>query len=262
MTLDSKIDDLYRLPLSEFTAARNALAKTLTGPDKERVRTLAKPTVVPWAVNQLYWRSRPAYDKLMKSGDKLRAAQLAALDGRGHQDRDLGDAVRTAAESHRAALAEAVRHAIRLAEVDRAKPDADDLSRMLESLSLAASRPDHPGRLTELIRPAGFEALAGISPSAFTAAALAAKPAPSTKPGPTEQERAAAAEAAAAERRREQEQAAKRRAAEADVHAAERALEQARDAEARAKEAYEECGRVREAAKARLTEARKVLERT
>src|SRR5262245_4522723 len=99
MTLESKIDDLYGLPLAEFTAARNALAKTVTGPDKERVRTLAKPTVVPWAVNQLYWRSRPAYDKLMKSGEKLRAAQLAALDGREHEGRDLGEAVKGAAES-------------------------------------------------------------------------------------------------------------------------------------------------------------------
>jgi hypothetical protein len=262
MTLESKIDDLYRLPLAEFTAARNALAKTLTGSDKERVRTLAKPAVVPWAVNQLYWRSRAAYDKLMKSGDTLRAAQLAALDGRARKGQDLGDAVPTAVESHRAALAEAVRHALRLAEVDRAKPDADDLSRMLESLSLAKSRAEHPGRLTELMRPAGFEALAGISPAAFTAAVVAPKAASSAKPEPTAKQRAAAVEAAAAERQREQEQAARKRAAEAEMNAAERALELARAAEARAKDAYEEAVRVRETAKARLTEARKSLERT
>jgi hypothetical protein len=264
MTLESKIDELYRLPLAEFTAARNALAKTLTAPDKERVRTLAKPTVVPWAVNQLYWRSRPAYDKLMKSGDQLRAAQLAALDGRREKGPDPGDAVRNAVESHRAALAEAVRHAIRLAAVDGAKPDADDLSRMLESLSLAPSRPDHPGRLTELIRPAGFEALAGISPAAFTATILAPKPASSAsaKAGATEKDRAAAAEAAAAERKREQEHAARKRAAEAEVNAAERAFEQAQAAERRAKEAYEESERLREAAKVRLTDARKALART
>ncbi len=33
--LDAKIDDLYRLPLSEFTGARNALAKTLKGDERK-----------------------------------------------------------------------------------------------------------------------------------------------------------------------------------------------------------------------------------
>src|SRR5262245_26763803 len=257
MTLESKIDDLYRLPLPEFTAARNALAKTLTGPDKERVRTLAKPTVVPWAVNQLYWRSRAAYEKLMKSGEALRKAQLAALDGRAHKGVD----ARGAADGHRAALAEAVRHTMRLAETDAVKPDPDDLSRMLEAMSLAASHEHHPGRLTELIRPAGFEALAGISPAAFAAAALAPKPAAAAaKRVQSEQERAAAAAAAAEERKREQEYAARKRAAESELKAAERALEQARFAEARAREALDEAERIREAAKARLVEARKILD--
>ena len=80
--LDAKIDDLYRQPLGEFTGARNALAKTLTGDEAKRVKALAKPTVVPWAVNQVYWRARAAYDRLMKSGERLRKAQIAALEGR------------------------------------------------------------------------------------------------------------------------------------------------------------------------------------
>ena len=46
------------------------------------------------------------------------------------------------------------------------------------------------------------------------------------------------------------------------MNAAERAFEQARAAEARARETYEEAGRMRDAAKVRLTEARKALERT
>ncbi|MGH9144527.1 MAG: hypothetical protein ACRD2I_25600, partial [Vicinamibacterales bacterium] len=60
--LDDKIDDLYRLPLAEFTSARNLLAKALTGDDAKRVRTLEKPTVVPWAANQVYWRARSTHD--------------------------------------------------------------------------------------------------------------------------------------------------------------------------------------------------------
>ena len=80
--LDAKIDDLYRLPLGEFTGARNALAKSLSKDDAKLVKALEKPTVVPWAVNQVYWRARSTYDRLMKSGEKLRAAQIAALEGR------------------------------------------------------------------------------------------------------------------------------------------------------------------------------------
>ncbi len=154
--LDEKIDDLYRLPLSAFTGARNALAKTLKGDEATRVRTLEKPTVVPWAVNQLYWRARSTYDRLMKSGDKLRAVQIAALEGR---DAD----VRAAGDLHRRAISEAVAEAQRLAAPAGTKPGADALARTFEALSLATRSPGVPGRLTSMLQPAGFEALAGIT---------------------------------------------------------------------------------------------------
>ena len=97
MSLDAKIDALYRQPLDDFIAERNALAKTLSGADAKRVRALAKPTVVPWAVNQVYWHARPIYDKAIKSGERLRAAQIASLEGRRGAD------VREAGETHRRA---------------------------------------------------------------------------------------------------------------------------------------------------------------
>src|SRR5688572_2072926 len=99
--MSASIDALYQLPLSEFTAARNALAKELSGAEAKEVRGLAKPTVVPWAINQLYWRARATWDRLRKSGERLRDAQIAALKGRG------GD-VRGTTEAHRRALADAV----------------------------------------------------------------------------------------------------------------------------------------------------------
>ena len=37
--LDAKIDDLYQLPLGEFTGARNALAKSLSGDEAKRVHS-------------------------------------------------------------------------------------------------------------------------------------------------------------------------------------------------------------------------------
>jgi hypothetical protein len=156
--LDAKIDDLYRLPLGEFTGARNALAKSLAGAEAKRVKALTKPTVVPWAVNQVYWRARATYDRVMKSGEKLRAAQIAALEGRNADVRAAGDA-------HRRAISEAVAEAERLAAASGANPGTDALARTFESLSLATSAPEAPGRLTEALQPAGFEALLGVSPS-------------------------------------------------------------------------------------------------
>ena len=44
--LDDKIDELYALPLADFTAARNALAKTLKGDEAAAVKRLEKPSVV------------------------------------------------------------------------------------------------------------------------------------------------------------------------------------------------------------------------
>ena len=155
--LDAKIDELYRLPLNEFTGARNALAKSLTADEAKRIKALAKPTVVPWAVNQVYWRARGTYDRLMKSGEKLRAAQIAALEGRAAD-------VRAASDAHRRAVGDAVAEAERLAAPAGAKPGADALARTFESLSLATGEPEPPGRLTDALQPAGFEALTGITP--------------------------------------------------------------------------------------------------
>jgi hypothetical protein len=155
--LDATIDDLYRLPLSDFTGTRNALAKSLTGSDALRVRALVKPTVVPWAVNQVYWRARSTYDRLMQSGEALRVAQIAALEGRAAD-------VRAASDAHRRAVGEAVSAAERLAAPAGAKANADALARTFEALSLATHAPASPGRLTGLLQPAGFEALAGIQP--------------------------------------------------------------------------------------------------
>lgn len=155
--LDSQIDQLYALPAADFVAARTALARTLKGADAARVRHLQKPTVVPWAVNQVYWHRRDAYEALMAAGRALRAAQVAALEG---APSDL----RAAAAAHRLALSTAVSAAEALARSADVTPSADAVSRMFEALSLAPQPPSEPGRFTEVVAPAGFEALAGITP--------------------------------------------------------------------------------------------------
>ena len=80
------VDALYKLPLTEFTASRNALAgrlkKSGRAEEAERVKALNKPSAPAWAVNQLFWRHRDRFDRLIAAGDRLRQAQASKLAGR------------------------------------------------------------------------------------------------------------------------------------------------------------------------------------
>src|SRR5262249_31312778 len=159
----SRIDELYKLPLGEFTAARNALARTLNGDDAARVKQLAKPTVVPWAVNQVFWQERPVFDRLRSAGGRARAPPTSAPERRPAD-------VHAATDAHRRALADASRRALALAGTAGVHPNPDELTRTLEALSLAPDPPEPPGRLTHPLQPAGFEALAGIAAAGITVA--------------------------------------------------------------------------------------------
>lgn len=168
---EREIDALYQRPLTEFTTARNELAKALSKAgardDAARVKALEKPTVTPWAVNQVYWQARSIWDRLMTAGATLRTAQVDALERPGATDSQVQrarDRMRDATEAHRSAIADAVHQAIRAASLAGVNPAPDQLSRMLESISLAATPPAAPGRFTEMIQPAGFEALFGVVP--------------------------------------------------------------------------------------------------
>jgi hypothetical protein len=234
--VESSIDDLYKGSLSEFVAARTRLAKTLTGPEAQRVKALKKPTLVPWAVNQVYWHARPVYDRLAKSGAALRSAQVAALRGRSAN-------VRGASESHRKAISEAVAEGSRLASRADAQPSAEELARMCEAVSLTPDPPDPPGRLVKTLAPPGFEALAGIAikPAARERSAPpAARSAPSATPSrPTLVTPAPAARVVEEPRRREREQAAAERRNRAAIQKAETAVRRATAAEARTRQAWE-----------------------
>ena len=56
------MDALFKLPLAEFTGARNDLAARLKregrANDSNFVKALAKPSISAWAVNQLHWNHR------------------------------------------------------------------------------------------------------------------------------------------------------------------------------------------------------------
>ena len=231
-SLEQRIDDLYRAQLDEFVPARAALAKTLAGDDRTRVKALKKPTAVPWAVNQVYWRARPLFDRLQKSGADLRRAQVAALEGRKSD-------VRTAGEAHRSAIAAAVKQAIELSEAAGIHPGRDVLAQTFEALSLDPEPNAPAGRLTEPLRPRGFEMLAGVKPVAFNIPAskpAAARPASPPKP----------------DRRAEE---AKRRH-EAEIARLEQAVARARVNAAAARRAADEAAKELAEAQSRLDEAR------
>jgi hypothetical protein len=152
--LDAELDQLYRLPLAEFTAARNALAKE-AGSRAAEVRALEKPPVPAWAVNQLYWQRRPIYDTLIDAAQGMRRAHAAVLAGRA------GD-VRTAGKEHDTAVVAAADAALEiLLESGHPPTDATRQSILTTLRALPADEP--PGRLTRVLQPGGFEALAGLS---------------------------------------------------------------------------------------------------
>ena len=251
--IEARIDELYQLAPGEFTAARNALAKTLKGAEATRVKALVKPTAVPWAVNQLYWRRRSTYDRLLAAGGVLRDAQIAALGGRGGPGAPGADLGR-ANDAHRKALADAVREANEVASGHGIKPAVDQLSRMLEMLSLRAEEDESPGRHLDLVQSSGLEALAGIAlaeGTTFERPKIVHLPASEKKRG------LEAAPDSDAERRRMEEAAAARKAAEQRVEDAERALDEARDVEAAAQKDVAEAEAVLEQAQKAVEEARR-----
>ena len=240
--LDPKIDDLYKGPLTEFVARRAVLAKTLAGEEARRVKGLQKPTVVPWAVNQVYWHARPVYDRLAASGETLRAAQIAALKGKAND-------VRRATEAHRRAMRDAVAEALRLASESGAHPSADELTKTLEAVSLAPDLPEPRGRLTKPLQPAGFEALAGVPVKAVPRAEPFAKARAQAHGSPAPGPHLVATTPSAAPKREVENRRAKQKEIEEERRrkkAAERATQavaRARAVEARARAAWERAKR-------------------
>lgn len=71
-------DELYALPLSDFTPARDAKAKELKGTDlAARVKALRKPSLAAWVVDLLARREADQVDQVLSVGAALREAQAA-----------------------------------------------------------------------------------------------------------------------------------------------------------------------------------------
>ena len=75
-------DELYGLPMADFTLARDAKAKELKGTDVAApVKALKKPTVAAWVVNMLVRHETEQVDQVLAVGAALRDA-AESLDGK------------------------------------------------------------------------------------------------------------------------------------------------------------------------------------
>ena len=245
MNVEAAIDELYRQPLGDFVLARSALARTLSGADASRVKGLKKPTIVPWAVNQVYWGAREAFDRVRKTGAVVRRAYVSALTKGRAQD------LKPVLQAHRAAIAAAVEKAVVFARELDAQPDVEATARTFEALSLADDVPERLGRFTQPLRPGGFEMLAGVKPKHSAPAPVHDIPESRRKPPAPISEQQRRGEAAAREIERHRKALAKRRAAA--IATAERQLASAAGREQRARVAWEH-------ARAEAERARRSLE--
>ena len=157
MSRDADVDRLYQLPLADFTAARNTLAKK-PGKDAAEIRALAKPPLAAWAVNQLHWRDRKTWDALIDAAENLRRANKAVLSGRS------GD-VRAAGQVHDEAVQDALKATLAILSAENhAVTDATKQAILNTLRALPGDEP--PGRLSQVLQPGGFEMLAGLSVAA------------------------------------------------------------------------------------------------
>jgi len=199
--LDRELDELYGLPLEDFTKARNDLAARLRkahqADDAEAVRTLKKPSVVAWSANRLARDEPKLTAALLDAGERLRTTQQRSLAGKAKPDEVAG-----AAEAERAAI-RSLLAAARKRLGDRAT------SAMLDKLSqtfraAAVDQDARPllqhGRLSAELKAVGFGPLEAVKPKRRAAGAEATRAAREHVSALRAEARKLTAEARAAER--------------------------------------------------------------
>jgi hypothetical protein len=273
-------EDLYGLPLEEFTPARDALAKQLKASGRKdeaaEIKSLRKPSVAAWALNRVAREHSEAVDQLRGAGADLREAQEEAMSGdvgrlrdasRGvaeEVDRVAGlaaDVLRAAGRPVSAAQQEKIVATLRTAAVDDEAGDAlarGVLVEELESTGFSLLGPGS-GTVSAPSRPS-TKTPASATPSGDgdSIKTLPGAERPPKKPKASK-EALEAVEAARRELRRcdaEAEMAATRarRRAERAETAAKRAVEAQREAEQARGEAEEAAGEA-EAARRAASEA-------
>jgi hypothetical protein len=157
MADDRILNELYSLPLEDFTEARNEAAARLSRSGKDalarEVKALRKPTLTAWAVNQLARQHPKELRKLLKQRDDLMS--------------DDPTVVRIASAERRrliSLLTERARSILIQGGHSAGGTTLDGVSKTL----LAGGTDDEraliiAGRLTRELPPSGFEGIFGVS---------------------------------------------------------------------------------------------------
>ncbi|HEX3213734.1 MAG TPA: hypothetical protein VH016_14285 [Actinomycetota bacterium] len=211
--LDAALAALYQLPLDQFVATRDQLARRLRAAgDRDSARQVAalrRPPVSAWATNQLAHAAPNGVAELLEVGAALRQAQQDALAGQPGAARQL----RTATAQLRAAITRLSQRAeTLLVRAGHAASDAT-LARLAATLQAAATGDEATrvalaqGRLPGDLDPAGFGLdLVPAQAEPATPASVEVVPAAPVAPAgqaAAQRERARAAAQRALERTRE-----------------------------------------------------------
>jgi hypothetical protein len=234
------VDDLYGLPLAEFTPERNALVKRLRSAGKreeaDEAGAARKPTVAAWAVNQLVRREKKQLEALISLAAELRKAQAALVGGGEAAD------VLSLSERERGLVRELVVKAAAILSESGGRASEATLDEVGETLHAAALDEEAGaavagGRLVKERRAIGLGlGAAGPAPRRAAPREEARPPARVTN-AERRHDEARSAATAARQAAEESERALKR--AEREASQAAKAAEQAADRERRAAEALE-----------------------
>lgn len=253
--LESQIDELYKLPVAEFVAARDELNRRLKkagdGEAAARIKALEKPALSSWAVNNLYWNAREDWDALTSAGSRLHSAQRS------------GDAnrLREAVRERRQAMSVLLKKAETALEAGGHVANPQTMGRISGTLEAIAAKGtfEAAGRLSQDLQAPGFEALSGMEPAKPSAAkpragSTAASEGPAAAPAEREADDQAARLDAAQFELRDRRRAAESADAAKDV--ADRRLEAAQAEESEAKRRLQRASEVVREASAAAERAR------
>jgi hypothetical protein len=146
---EQALQRLYQVSVANFLAERQRLAAELRAQGDEagaaQIAKRPKPITSVWAVNQLYWHARDAFDEMLAAALRLREGDLRAT------------------KAHHEAIANLrQRAAVMLKDAGYAVSDAT-LRRVATTLAAIAAaggfEPDPPGALAADRDPPGFEAV-------------------------------------------------------------------------------------------------------
>lgn len=231
--MSSPVDELYGLPLEEFTEARNRLVRELQDRgDKEsanQVRSLRKPSLPAWTVNQLARRHQDELKELMDLRDKLASGDASGF--------------RSASTEQRKLVASLTDHARPILEESGHPASRSTIDAISKTLLAGGTETERDlilsGRLTRELAPSGFEGLPVLG-TALPEEEPEEEGGVDTRAAQRAEDLAKKAEAAEREAERLQVQAdAARREAEGLERSVERARGRAEEARAKADEALD-----------------------